>query len=82
MLRAFIGSLAGLKTCLSFILHLIALVFMFVLGLRGMDVSTPIVGVLMSYAGTQAAKQISAHRAASQDKTAITQTAIDSVNDR
>lgn len=78
----FIASLAGLKTSLSFILHVLGLGALYAISLRGVDTSTAIVGIVLSYGGTQTVKQISAHQAAFRDPEADTQKAIDSVNEK
>ena len=67
MVAGIISTLSGLKTCLGFVLHLIAIIALYAISLKGADTSNAIVGVVLSYAGSQAAKQISAHTSASKD---------------
>lgn len=76
-------TLAGLRTYLGFIIHLIALVLLFVLGFwKGVDVTTAIPLVLMSYMGGRTFAQASAHWAASKDATADTESVIAAVNEK
>jgi hypothetical protein len=71
-MSSIIQTIAGLKSCLNFILHLIALAALYAMSLNDIDTSNIVPMVLLSYSGTQAAKQISAHQAASRDPDANT----------
>jgi hypothetical protein len=76
-------TLSGIKTSLSFIIHLIAIIALyFICTLKGIDTSNVILMVAVSYGSTQTAKQISAHIAASKDSAADTIQAIKEVNDK
>lgn len=76
-------TLAGMKTYLAFILHLVALVLLFVLGhTRDADVAGYMIGVLVSYMGGRTIAQTSAHWAASKDSTADTAKVIQDVNEK
>jgi asparagine N-glycosylation enzyme membrane subunit Stt3 len=75
-------SLARLRTCLSFVLHLLALIALYAMHLRGFDTSSAIVGVLVSYSGGQTIKQVGAFVSASKDPNADTAKVIANVNER
>ena len=75
-------SLIGLKTSLSFILHVLGLAALYAISLRDVDTSTAIVGVVLSYGGTQTAKQISAHQAAFRDAGCDTQKTLELLNEK
>lgn len=78
-----IQTLAGLKTYLAFLLHVSALVGLWALAFfKGMDTSTAMVGVLLSYMGGRTVAQASAHWAASRDETADTEKVINQVNEK
>jgi hypothetical protein len=82
-MTSIIQTLAGLKTYLAFILHSSALVGLFVLAFfKGMDTSTAMIGVLVSYMGGRTIAQASAHWAASKDDQADTATIINNVNEK
>jgi len=74
--------LSGVKGCLSFVLHVLGLAVLYAINLRGVDTSSAVVGLVISYGSTQTAKQISAHVNASKDPQADTQKAIETVNDK
>lgn len=79
----FMLSLAGLKTYLAFVLHLVALILLFILGhTKNADVAGYMVGVLMSYMGGRTIVQASAHFAASRDSNCDTAKVIESINEK
>ena len=79
----FIGTLAGLKTYLSFILHLIALVFLLALALvNKVDTGMYIVYVMFSYMGGRSIVQASSFFAASKDPDCDTAKVIDSMKEK
>lgn len=80
MVAKLINTLSGLKTYLGFVLHLIAIVVLFIMSYNDVDTSSAIVGVVISYAGSQAAKQISAHTNASKDPQCNTEQVIKAID--
>jgi len=78
-----IQTIAGMKTALSFILHLSAIIALYAMCLfKGIDTSNVIMLVALSYGGTQTAKQISAHVNASRDPESNTLQAIRDVDSK
>jgi len=78
-----IQTLAGLKTSLSFVLHLLAMIALYSICLiKGIDTSNVIMMVALSYGGTQTAKQISAHVNASRDPECSTSEVIYKTNEK
>jgi hypothetical protein len=79
----FLETVAGLKSALSFVLHLLSIVALYAICIqKGIDTSNVIAMIAFSYGGTQTAKQISAHINASKDAQADTVAAIREVNEK
>ena len=82
-MKKFTEYIAGLKTCLAFVLHLVALVFLFLIAMKdGADVGSYMVWVLVSYMGGRSATQISAFMAASKDPNCDTESVVNKVNEK
>ena len=76
-------TLSGMKTALSFILHLLAIGALYAMAIfKGIDTSNLIMLTALSYGGTQTAKQISAHVNASKDPNCSTEKVVEEVNDK
>jgi len=77
-----IQTLAGMKSCLSFVIHVLGMIALYGMSLRGVDTSTAIVLVVASYGGTQTAKQISSHINSSKDPNCDTAAVISQMNEK
>jgi hypothetical protein len=78
----FFESIAGLKTCLSFVLAVLALAAVWSLGMKGVAVAGEIPMILMAYIGGRSFVQASAHFAASKDPNCDTAKVIEKVNEK
>ena len=74
--------LSFIKNYLQFVLSIIGVVLLFILGLRGLDVTTAISSIIIGYAGSRAIIQGNAAWAASKDESCDTAKVIEQVKEK